>query len=71
MKPNFRQLVEFELIELYKRMGIDRPSCHDSILDFVCNDIKECTDGITFNSNDVAIAFRRLIEELSYNLTNH
>lgn len=71
MKPTFRQLVEFELIELYKRMRIDRPSCHDSILEFVCNDIKECADEKIWNSDDVGIAFRRLIEELSYNLTNH
>jgi len=70
MKTNFRQLVEFELIELYKRTGIDRPSCHDSILEFVCNDIKECTDEIGFNSDDVRIAFRRFIEELANITTN-
>jgi len=61
--------IEYNLLELYKNIGIDRPENHDKILEFVEQDVKETadhwidTDGqVMWYYGDVAIAFRRFIE---------
>lgn len=59
----FYMEVENKLIDIYKSIGIDRPENHEDILEFVVNDVIESADPENWNSNDVAIAFRRWIEQ--------
>lgn len=63
--------VEYMLISIYVRIGIDRPHNHDYILDFIINDVTETrTMGVmtpfNFTSEDVNMAFRRFLES-NYN----
>lgn len=55
--------VETHLYNIYKAIGIDRPENHEDILDFVVNDVIETADPENWHSGDVAIAFRRWIEQ--------
>ena len=47
------------LYELWCRIGIDRPSNNDEILQFCYEDVCETADPVNWHSGDVAIAFRR------------
>jgi hypothetical protein len=58
----FTQQVEEMLINIYTSIGIDKPSNHEAILEFVSNDVLECADPLEWHSGDVAIAFRRWME---------
>jgi hypothetical protein len=60
---NFKQEVEILLFVLYGNMGIDKPENHDDILEFIANDVQETADPLNWHDGDVAIAFRRWIEE--------
>ena len=62
--------IEVTLFNLYKTMGIDKPRNHKDILAFVEEDVKETADPINWHSGDVAIAFRRWMEEKPVNITN-
>ena len=53
------------LTQIYLRIGIDQPSNHDQILDFIVNDVKETADPVVWTSEDVNIAFRRFIESIN------
>lgn len=55
--------VEAHLYDIYKAIGIDRPENHEDILDFVTNDVIETADPENWHSGDVAIAFRRWVEQ--------
>lgn len=55
--------VETHLWNIYKAIGIDRPENHEDILDFVVNDVIETADPENWHSGDVAIAFRRWVEQ--------
>lgn len=55
--------VETHLYNIYKAIGIDRPENHEDILDFVVNDVIETAEPMNWHSGDVAIAFRRWIEQ--------
>lgn len=55
--------VQNQLFKLYNSIGIDKPVNHEDILDFVMNDIIESADPFKWHSGDVAIAFRRWIEQ--------
>lgn len=57
--------VDFKLFEIYKRIGIDKPSNHEDIIQFVSEDVDACSDE-DFSSEDVLIAFRRMIETYVY-----
>ena len=50
------------LIDIFDRINIDTPNNFDSILDFVVEDVKETADIENWHDGDVAIAFRRWIE---------
>jgi len=54
--------IELSVIELWSVVGIDRPSNHDEIVQFIFEDVNETADPIHWNSADVSIAFRRWIE---------
>jgi len=47
---------------IYCVIGMDRPSNHDEIVDFIAQDILETADPNEWHSGDVAIGFRRWIE---------
>lgn len=59
------QFVEENLELIFHKIGIDKPSNFDKILDFMINDVKEASgfliDG-DYHSGDVDIAFRRFLE---------
>ena len=55
--------VETHLYNIYKAIGIDQPENHEDILDFVVNDVIETAEPMNWHSGDVAIAFRRWIEQ--------
>lgn len=61
----FKTDVNVHLTHIYQAIGIDRPSNHNEILDFVTNDVQETADPLNWHSGDVAIAFRRWIEAQS------
>jgi hypothetical protein len=50
------------LIDIFNRLNIDTPNNFDSILNFVIEDVEETADKKNFHDGDVAIAFRRWIE---------
>lgn len=54
---------ELYLLELYNAIGIDKPANHEAILNFVIKDITETADPEKWHSGDVAIAFRRFLED--------
>jgi len=60
---DIKKEAEFGLYSIYKKIGIDIPSNHEQILEFVTSDISETAD-TCFTSEDINIAFRRLIETL-------
>ncbi|MCK9543601.1 MAG: hypothetical protein M0R03_16405 [Novosphingobium sp.] len=61
----FKQEVEAILIGIYGAIGMDRPTNHEEILDFIANDVAETADPVEWHSGDVGIAFRRWIEKQS------
>ena len=61
-RKDFELMVEQGLIALYLRIQIDKPDNHDHILQYVIDDIMECTKWIEWHDGDIAIAFRRWIE---------
>lgn len=61
----FKQDVEAILIGIYSAIGMDRPSNHEEILDYIANDVAETADPVEWHSGDVGIAFRRWIEKQS------
>lgn len=60
-----RKTIETNLLDIYNRIGIDKPSNHDEIADFVENDVKETAHPLHWHSGDVDIAFRRFLESKS------
>lgn len=62
--PNDEKKTDIEeaLISFYNAIGIDKPTNHDEILDFVYDDVCETADPIDWNNGDVATGFRRWIE---------
>lgn len=62
MNLSSRDYVEILLNEIYKKIGIDTPSNHEEILDFIVTDIKETADPKTWMSEHITIAFRRFLE---------
>lgn len=53
--------IEGLLLCIYMNMGMDRPANHSEILDFVYDDV----DDVAWTDGDVAIAFRRFVENRS------
>jgi peptidyl-tRNA hydrolase len=58
--------VENQLLgEIYLAIGIDKPSNHDDIVEFIVNDVEKTADPEEWHSGDIAIGFRRFIESIS------
>jgi hypothetical protein len=53
------------LENIYLTIGIDKPSNHDNIVEFIVNDVEVSADPINWHSGDIAIGFRRFIESVS------
>ena len=60
-----RKEVEFILMLKLSAIGMDRPSNFEDILSYVFDDVNETADSENWHDGDVAIAFRRWIEEQS------
>jgi len=58
--------VDSQLMSIYSQIGIDKPSNHEDIIQFVSEDVEASTNAEEFTSEDVKIAFRRLIETYEY-----
>jgi hypothetical protein len=55
--------IELHLLgRVYPNIGIDKPSNHDEIVEFIVNDVKESASAEHCQSGDIAIGFRRFIE---------
>lgn len=69
MDEKSKQFVEQCLFKLWHTLNLDTPSNWDDILEFVIDDVTSASgyllDGY-FNSEDVGIAFRRFIEEKTF-----
>ena len=63
---NITTQIDRELIELYKQIGIDKPTNHEDIIQFVSEDVEAATDAGNHTTEDLRIAFRRLIETYEY-----
>ena len=50
------------LIDIFDRINIDTPNNFDDILEFVVEDVEASADEKNWHDGDVAIAFRRWIE---------
>jgi hypothetical protein len=60
---DFFKEVWLYLHEIYKRIGIDKPSNHEDIVLYCCEDIQPAADPIAWHQGDVIIAFRRFLEK--------
>lgn len=58
--------VSDELMKLYKTIGIDKPTNHEDIIQFVSEDVEASTNCGDHTTEDIRIAFRRLIETYEY-----
>jgi hypothetical protein len=60
---NLRKEVEAQLLgSIYPAIGIDKPSNHDDIVEFIFHDVEVTADPVDWHSGDVSIAFRRFLE---------
>lgn len=50
------------LIDIFDKINIDNPNNFDEILEFVVEDVDASADKDNWHDGDVAIAFRRWIE---------
>jgi hypothetical protein len=61
------ETLQQEVIEWFKEVriniGIDKPSNHDEIIDFICDDVYHSASPEYYHSGDFAIAFRRFLEQ--------
>lgn len=55
--------IDFMLGKLYRQAGIGEPNNHRDILDFVYYDILDNADTEFCNELDVALSFRRFLED--------
>lgn len=63
---NLRNEVENQLLgEIYPVIGIDKPSNHDDIVEFIVNDVEVAADPVDWHSGDISIGFRRFLESVS------
>ena len=59
--------VEKILIGMYSTLGMDIPSNHEDITQFVFEDVCDTADPVNWHSGDVSIGFRRWIEAQAEN----
>ena len=51
------------LCDLWVKIGCDMPENHNDICQLMTTDVKETADPINWHSGDVAIAYRRIMED--------
>jgi hypothetical protein len=65
VKREIRREVEQQLVlNIYPSIGIDKPENHDSIVDFIVDDVKTTADPEEWHSGDISIGFRRFLESI-------
>lgn len=62
---DMKKEIEGMLFKIWASIGMNKPNNHDEILEYCYEDVKETADPVNWHSGDVAIAFRRWIEEQS------
>jgi hypothetical protein len=65
-KKEFTTEISNELMNIYLLLGIDKPTNHEDIIQFVSEDVEASTNTEAYTSEDIKIAFRRLIETYEY-----
>lgn len=55
-----------QLMDIYLSIGIDKPTNHEDIVQFVLEDVEASTTIEEYTSEDVKIAFRRLLETYTH-----
>ncbi len=65
-KREFTTEISNELMNIYLLLGIDKPINHEDIIQFVSEDVEASTNAETHTSENIKIAFRRLIETYEY-----
>jgi hypothetical protein len=58
-----KDAIEKMLINLWTKIGIDIPSNFEDIVQFCFEDVNDTADETNWHDGDVAIAFRRWIED--------
>lgn len=56
------QEVRLWLVEMFKYIGMDRPSNMSELVDFIVDDVECAADPVNYHDGDFGIAFRRFIE---------
>ena len=59
--------IERMLIDMWSSIGIDIPANYEDIVQYCYEDVCGAADPVKWHSGDVAIAFRRWIEEQTTN----
>jgi len=63
---DLRKEIESQLLgDIYPAIGIDKPSNHDDIVEFIFHDVDVTADPVDWHSGDISIGFRRFIESVS------
>ena len=57
-----KEFVNKYMLHKWTIIGIDKPTNHDEIVEYIVNDVKETADKVDWHSGDIDIAFRRWIE---------
>ena len=57
-----RKEVVTHLFIMLTKLGIDKPSTFDDIVDFIVGDIQDSADTIGWHTGDIEIGFRRYLE---------
>ncbi len=63
--PEFEKEIELCLLDMFTKIGIDKPTNFDDMLDYVVDDVKTSSGYYEgkWTISDVAISFRRFIEK--------
>lgn len=64
-----KDAIETMLINMWASLGMDIPNNYEDIVQYCYEDVCETADPLNWHSGDVAIAFRRWIEEQSNEMT--
>lgn len=58
-----KEISNWLLTDVYNVIGMDKPSNHEEIVEYIQKDVEEVADPINYHSGDFGIAFRRWIEK--------
>ncbi len=54
--------VTTHLLIMFTKLGIDRPTTFDDMVDFIVDDVEAAADPVNWHSGDIEIGFRRYLE---------